>query len=130
VRPTHGARALVEFLRERGKTVAVATSADDEEMTALLEQAGVADLIPRRISSDDADNSKPDADIVVAALLRTGSAPEAAVMIGDTPYDIEAARRAGVAAIALRSGGHWSDAHLSGALAIFDDPAELLKHWR
>ena len=51
-------------------------------------------------------------------------------MIGDTPYDIEAAHRAGVEAIALRCGGYWTDAAFHGALAIFDHPAALLAYWR
>jgi phosphoglycolate phosphatase-like HAD superfamily hydrolase len=51
-------------------------------------------------------------------------------MIGDTPYDIEAASRAGIGAIALRCGGHWSDGDLRDAVAIFDDPAALLARWR
>ena len=126
LRPTRGARALVTFLRERGRRLVVATSADDQEMDAILTQAGVADLIPRRTSSDDADQSKPDPDIVRAALARVHAEARDTVMIGDTPYDIEAARRAGVDAIALRSGGHWTDADLAGAIAIFDDPHDLL----
>ena len=126
LRPTRGARELVAFLRERGRRLVVATSADDREMDSILEQAGVADLIPRRTSSDDANRSKPDADIVRAALARAKAEPRDAVMIGDTPYDIEAARRAGVDTIALRSGGHWTDADLSGAIGIFDDPHDLL----
>jgi phosphoglycolate phosphatase-like HAD superfamily hydrolase len=52
------------------------------------------------------------------------------VIIGDTPYDIEAARRAGIRAIALRCGGYWSDADLRDAVAILDDPAALLAQWR
>ena len=51
-------------------------------------------------------------------------------MIGDTPYDAEAATRAGVRTIALRCGGYWSDEDLRGASAIFDDPAALLEHLR
>ena len=95
-------------------------------MDAILAQAGVADLLPRRTSSDDADRSKPDPDIVHAALERAHAVPRDAVMIGDTPYDIDAARRAGVDAIALRCGGHWTDADLAGAIAIFDNPLDLL----
>jgi phosphoglycolate phosphatase-like HAD superfamily hydrolase len=52
------------------------------------------------------------------------------VMVGDTPYDIEAARRAGISVFALRCGGYWSDAALKDADGIFDDPAALLAHWR
>jgi HAD superfamily hydrolase (TIGR01549 family) len=130
LQPTRGARALLEFLRDRGKTLVVATSAGDDEMEALLTQAGVSDLIPRRTSSDDADRSKPDPDIVLAAMHRSGTRADATVMIGDTPYDIESARRAAITPIALRCGGHWSDRDLGSAIALFDDPADLLDHWR
>ena len=130
LQPTRGARTLLTFLRERGKTLVVATSADDEEMHAILEQARVGDLIPRRTSSDDAGRSKPDPDIVQAALARAGTTAAGAVMIGDTPYDIEAARRAGVDCIALRCGGWWQDGDLAGAIAIADDPQDVFETWR
>lgn len=126
LRPTPGARALVEALRAHGITLVIATSADDQEMDALLAQAGLDDLFPRRTSSDDAEHSKPDPDIVEAALRKAGTDPSRTVMIGDTPYDIEAARRAGIDCIALRCGGHWSEASLRGAIAVYDHPAELL----
>ena len=112
----------------RRRYARVATSADDREVRALLEQAGVADLIPRRTSKDDVAQSKPDPDVVQGALLRAGARAAEALMIGDTPYDIEAARRAGIESIAVRCGGHWSDVELGGAIAIFDDPAALLAH--
>jgi phosphoglycolate phosphatase-like HAD superfamily hydrolase len=99
-------------------------------MTALLECAGVADLVPKRASKDDAAESKPDPDIVCAALAQARAGPEATMMVGDTPYDVEAAARAGVAAMALRCGGHWTDHDLRGALYIFDDPQDLLDRWR
>jgi HAD superfamily hydrolase (TIGR01509 family) len=130
LRPTHGARALVEYLRNHGAALVIATSAGEDEMDALLQQAGVDDLIPRRTSKDDAEESKPDPDIVQAALARVHARPEESILIGDTPYDIEAAARAGIGAIALRCGGHWSDRDLAGAIEIFDDPAALLEHWR
>jgi phosphoglycolate phosphatase-like HAD superfamily hydrolase len=110
--------------------VVIATSADDRELSALLRQAGVDDLIPKRASKDDAEESKPDPDIVHAALARSAGQPDLTVMIGDTPYDIEAAHRAGIDAIALRCGGYWSDSSLRGALEIFDDPQALLRYWR
>jgi len=62
-----------------------------------------------------------------AALETSGASPDRAIMIGDTPYDIEAARRAGLATIAFRCGG-WDDAALQGSIAIYDDPQELLDH--
>ena len=126
---TPGARALISYLHRLNKELVVATSADDREMRALLQQAGVADLMPLRISKDDATQSKPDPDIVQAALKRAHAPADRTVMIGDTPFDVEAAQRAGVDAIALRCGGHWSDADLQGALVILDDPAALLAYW-
>jgi HAD superfamily hydrolase (TIGR01509 family) len=130
LRPTPGARPLIEYLKHHGVGLVVATSAGEEEMDALLRQAGVDDLIPRRTSKDDAAESKPDPDIVRAALAQVRARPDESVLVGDTPYDIEAAARAGVPAIVLRCGGHWTDADLSGAIEIADDPAALLDHWR
>lgn len=127
--PTRGARELLLHLRAEGIQRVVATSAGRDEMTRILEQAGVADLIQEETSSDDAAESKPDPDIVRAALRKAGCAPEEALMLGDTPYDVEAATRAGVRVIALRSGG-WEDDALRGALAIVDDPADLLRDFR
>lgn len=127
LRPTPGARALIERLRAAELRLIVATSAGGDEVQALLEQAGVADLLTEATSSSDAENSKPDPDIVHAALDRSGLSPAEALLLGDTPYDVEAAARAGVACIALRSGG-WGDADLRGALAIYDDPADLIAH--
>ena len=129
LRPTKGARALLEQLTWLGMELVVATSAKSSEVQALLEQAGVADLIPLASSSSDADRSKPDPDIVQAALRKSGSLAAQSVMVGDTPYDIEAAGRAKVPSIALRCGGWWDDAALRGATAIYDDPAELLERF-
>ncbi|MBA3891512.1 MAG: HAD family hydrolase [Gemmatimonadaceae bacterium] len=128
LRATRGARQLVERLQGAGLTVIVATSAGGDEVEGLLRQAGVEDLLTETTTSSDAEDSKPDPDIIEAALEKGGMQPTDAVMIGDTPYDIEAAGRAGVACIAVRSGG-WSDDALRGALAIFDDPADLVAHF-
>ena len=95
-------------------------------MKGLLDVAGVAHLVDRAASSDDAGRSKPDPDIVHAALRQSGSQARDAIMIGDTPYDVKAATQAGVGLIALRSGGWWVDEKLAGAMAIYDDPADLL----
>lgn len=128
--PTRGARALLEHLRGAGVELVVATSAGDHEVHALLRRARLDDLLPQRATKDSAPESKPDPDIVRAALARSNGRPESTLLVGDTPYDIEAAARAGVATVALRCGGYWSDSDLRGALAIFDDPAALLEHWR
>lgn len=125
LRPTPGARDLLELLCAEGLELVVATSAQADEVQAVLEQAGVADLIATRASSGDAERSKPDPDIVQAALRKSGNTAAHCIMIGDTPYDIEAAARARVPCIALRCGGQWDDQSLGGAVAIYDNPADL-----
>lgn len=126
LRPTPGARELLEHIKAQGLELVVATSAKEDEVGALLEQAGVADLIEAAASADDAERSKPDPDIVLAALRAVRRPASHSVMIGDTPYDVEAATRARVPIIALRCGGGWDDVALAGALAIYDHPADLL----
>ena len=125
LKPTPGAVAFVEWLLESRLTVVVATSAKEDEVKALLTICGGQALVKDATTSDDAERSKPDPDILVAALEKSGSSPDRAIMIGDTPYDIEAARRAGLATIAFRCGG-WDDAALQGSIAIYDDPKQLL----
>jgi HAD superfamily hydrolase (TIGR01509 family) len=120
-----GARELVAALKARGPTLVAASSAKKSELKALLAIAGADVLLDAATSSDDAEESKPDPDIVHAALQQARARAEDAVMIGDTPYDVEAATRAGVRAIAFRCGG-WGDADLEGAVAIYDGPADLL----
>ena len=113
------------LLLESRLTVVIATSAKQEEVEALLAICGGQALVKDATTSDDAERSKPDPDILVAALEKSGSSPDRAIMIGDTPYDIEAASRAGLATIAFRCGG-WDDAALQGSIAIYDDPKQLL----
>jgi HAD superfamily hydrolase (TIGR01509 family) len=129
LRPTPRARAMVERIHECGLRPVVATSATGEEVQALLRQAEVDDLFDTAADSDDAARSKPDSDIVHAALAKAGASPEEAVMVGDTPYDVQAARKAGVPSVALRCGGWWDDDELAGADAIYQDPAQLLDLW-
>jgi HAD superfamily hydrolase (TIGR01509 family) len=116
---------LVAAVKHRGLTAVAASSAQEDELKAILKIAGADSLMDAATSSDDAEESKPEPDIIEAALKRARASASEAVMIGDTPYDIEAASRAGVAAIAFRSGG-WSDADLKGAVAIYDGPWDLL----
>jgi beta-phosphoglucomutase-like phosphatase (HAD superfamily) len=125
VGPFHGARMLVDRLRSRGLVCAAVSSSSAGDLLDLLREAGVADLMDLVVSSDDGDRSKPDPDLVEVALDRIGIVADEAVLIGDTPYDIEAGRRAGVGVIAVRCGGGWTDRDLESAVAIYDDPAAL-----
>ena len=123
-----GARALVERVRADGLKPVVATSAKDEELKGLLKAAGVEDLMEEQATASDAKRSKPDPDIVHAAIEESGISSDKLVMIGDTPYDIAAARKAGVRIIAFRSGG-WNDADLKGATEIYDGPADIVSKY-
>ncbi len=123
--PTPGASALLEWLRDDRKTLVIASSANDDELDSLLEIAGASKLIEAATSSDDAERSKPDPDIVAVAIRRTGAPAGEVIMVGDTPYDVEAALRAGIDIIGVRCGG-WSDKDLHGAIAVYADPADLL----
>jgi HAD superfamily hydrolase (TIGR01509 family) len=126
LQPFPATRALALRLREDGVRLLVATSASGEVVGRLLEIAEVRDLIDDSASKDDAEHTKPDPDIVRAALARAAESPDHVLMIGDTPYDIEAADRTGIRTLALRCGGGWSEQDLAGAVAIFDDPLDLL----
>ena len=125
LKPFRDAGALAAAIQARGLKAVAASSAKRDELEALLQIAGAPSLIDHSASGDDAEQSKPDPDIVHAALMKAGVDASDAVMVGDTPYDIEAATRAGVRAIAFRCGG-WSDAALDGATAIYDGPWDLL----
>ena len=122
---TPGARALAEQMKSDGLKLVVASSAGGNELGVLLEVAGVADLMEATTSSK-AKESKPDPDIVQAAIRSSRISPEQLIMLGDTPYDVEAAIGAHVNLVALLCGG-WSMLELSGATAIYDDPADLLR---
>lgn len=123
-----GTRALAQRLHDDGHVLVVASSASEEELEKLLGLAGIKDLLTDATSSDDAERSKPDPDIVHAAIRQSGLPARELVMIGDTPYDVEAAKRAGVRIIAVRSGG-WDDQALAGASAIYDDVGTLLAEY-
>lgn len=130
IKPFPEVRALFERLNRDGVRLAIASSAAADELEMLLGLAEIGDLVPKRTSADHVESSKPDPDVVEAALARLGEdGPvdrRAVLFVGDTPYDVQAAGAAHVGAIAVRCGGWWSDADLSGARAIVDDPAALL----
>ena len=125
LRPFRDAGKLVAIVQSRGIKAVAASSAKRDELEALLKLADAPSLLGDAASGDDAEQSKPDPDIVHAALKKTGVDTTNAMMIGDTPYDVEAAARAGLRTIAFRCGG-WSDTALRDAVAIYDGPWDLL----
>lgn len=128
VRAFPSAQKLLDHMRARGLKLAVASSAKPDELRALLQIVGAADLIEEKSSSKDVKNSKPDPDIMHVTMEKIGLPADEVVMLGDTPYDIESARKVGVGTIALRCGG-WQDRDLAKARAIYTDTADLLSHY-
>lgn len=126
--PFPKARELLQAMQSSGIQLAIASSAKKEELRPFLELARVDDLLTGVTSSSDAARSKPDPDIVRAALAQLGLPPDDVLMVGDTPYDIEAAARSGLRTVAFRCGGR-SDHDLNAAIAIYDGPADLLANF-
>src|SRR4051794_25330255 len=113
--PTPGAEDLLAELKERGLKMVVASSATSEELEPLLRLCRADQFVEAKTSSDDADRSNPDPDIVSAAVKSLDMQPKQTVMLGDTPYDVQAAQKAGVPIICFRCGG-WTDRDLAGAI--------------
>lgn len=128
IEPFPDVRALFERMRDSGLSLFIATSAKPEDLKPLLRIANISDLLSGAASKKDAKHSKPDPDIIDAAKDKSGLPPDKLVMIGDTPYDIEAASRAGIRCIAFRSGG-WPDDKLTGAAQIYDGPWDMLDNY-
>jgi HAD superfamily hydrolase (TIGR01509 family) len=124
-------RELFERLAADGKKIALASSATGPELEEYKERLGIADLLDAHSSADDAEKSKPDPDIFLAALDRLGDPDRAeTVVVGDTPYDAEAGRAAGLRVVGVTCGG-WSADELRavGCAAVYHDPADLLAHY-
>lgn len=128
IQPFPGVRELLRRMRQQGLDLGVASSAKGGELDSLLHICGGDEFIQAKTSSDDAENSKPDPDIIHAALRRLGHSAESVVLLGDPPYDVQAGLTAGIRVIAVRCGG-WGDADLQGAVQIYDNPADLLIHF-
>ena len=125
VEPFDGARKLVERLKDAGKTVVLASSAKEDEVEHYLDLLDVRELADDWTTSADVEATKPEPDLVNAALEKAGTDDEA-VMVGDTTWDVEAAARAGIQSVTVRTGG-FSAAELrdAGAVAVFDSIEEL-----
>jgi HAD superfamily hydrolase (TIGR01549 family) len=120
-----GARDLIEDLREAGAAVILASSAKAREVDHYLGLLDARELVDGWTTSADVEQTKPEPDLVWAALAKLDDDAEA-VMVGDTPWDVEAARRAGIPTVAVLTGG-FSAAELeeSGAAAVFESIASL-----
>ncbi len=126
-----GVRALFGHLRAEGLRIALASSAKEDELETYKKVADIEDLIDEQTSSDDAESSKPHPDIFLAALKRLGNPdPRDVIVVGDTPYDAEAAGKAGLRTIGVLCGGFPEDSlRKVGCIAIYQDPADLLARY-
>lgn len=128
--PFSDARRLLERMRQQGLRIAVASSSDKGDLEAFLMLLKIHDLVEENTTADDADKSKPSPDIFQAALDRLQIEPADAIVLGDTPWDLEAAAKAGIPAIAVTCGG-WKNEELkaAGAVEVYRDPADLLRRF-
>ena len=124
-------RELFERVKREGLQIALASSATGDELQTYKRIAHIEDLVEEETSSDDAEKSKPHPDIFEAALERLGGvAPAEAVVVGDTPYDAEAAGKAGIKTVGLLSGGFpEEDLRAAGCVRVYRDAADLLANY-
>ena len=131
IKPFPAVRELFQHVIADGKAIALASSANEDELEHYKKIANIVDLIDVETSSDDVEKSKPHPDIFCAALAKLDiTQPEQVLMIGDTPYDAEAAAKAGLRTVGLLCGG-WSEDELkrAGCVTVFRDPADLLARY-
>ncbi|MGX1494689.1 HAD superfamily hydrolase (TIGR01509 family) [Streptomyces tendae] len=127
--PLPGARDLLLAIKERGHRLVLASSGKERHVDAFLDMLDARDIADDWTSSADVEASKPAPDLLHVALQKLGAPPDApSVMIGDSVWDVEAAKRAGMPALVVRSGGFGDDElRNAGAAALYDTPADLAK---
>jgi HAD superfamily hydrolase (TIGR01549 family) len=124
IAPLAGARDLIGDLKDRGHVVVLASSAIAPHLDRFIDLVDAREVVDGWTGKDDVERSKPDPDLVAAALEKAGTRD--AAMLGDTPWDVEAARRAGVETVCLVTGGFSADElRGAGAAAVFESIDEL-----
>ncbi len=126
VRVIEGARELIAELKKRDLPVILASSANSDEVEHYIELLDAAELVDGWTTSSDVSEAKPEPDLVEAALDKAGV--REAIMIGDTTWDIEAAKKAGIETLAVRSGGFGEDElRRAGAVEVYDSVVDLTR---
>jgi HAD superfamily hydrolase (TIGR01509 family) len=124
VEPLGESRELIEDLKDQGRKVVLASSAKAKEIEYYLDLLDARELADDWTTSADVEQTKPEPDLVVAALEKLGT--EDAVMVGDTPWDVEAAKRAGIETVSVLTGGFSRDElEEAGAVAVFESIVDL-----
>lgn len=128
--PFPDARRLIERVRGDGRQVVLASSASKDELRYYVELLDIDEMVDATTSIDDVSTSKPAPDIFASALKKAGVGAHEALAVGDTPYDVLSAGKAGMNTIAVLSGGFsHADLERAGAMAIYSDVADLLVHY-
>lgn len=132
VKPFPKVRELFQKIKADGIKIALASSATESEVEEYKKAANVADLVEKSTSADDAEKSKPEPDIFQAALEILGNPPlEKVLVVGDTPYDAEAATKARLKIVGVLCGGfEETDLREKGCAAIYQNPADLLENYQ
>jgi HAD superfamily hydrolase (TIGR01509 family) len=125
--PLPGARDLLLAIKDRGHRLVLASSGQQRHVDAFLDKLDARDIADDWTSSSDVESSKPAPDLLQVALTKLGAPQDASsVMIGDSVWDVEAAKKAGMPAIVVRSGGFGDDElREAGAVALYDTPGDL-----
>jgi len=128
--PFADARRLLEMMRARGLRIVVATSGEKDDLEVFKTLLKIHDLVEEDVTADDAERPKPEPDIFEAALKMLQIDASEALALGDTPWDVEAAKKAGVRTVAVQSGG-WREEELeeAGAIAVYVDVADLVRNF-
>jgi len=130
VKPFPKVHELFERLRADGKKIALASSGKETEVRHYEKLLGIEKLVDCMTTADQVAQSKPKADVFLAALNLLKLPASEAIAVGDTPYDIEAAKKIELGIIGVRCGGFSEDLlREEGAIAIYEDPADLMEHY-
>ena len=128
VKPLPGARELLKYLTNAKVQWAIATSGWLDSARPMLEMLDVPDGVPV-ITRDQVEHAKPDPDLFLAAAARLGAPIDSCIVVGDSVWDLLAARRARALGVGLLSGGYGQDElERAGAYRVYEDPADLLRH--
>jgi HAD superfamily hydrolase (TIGR01509 family) len=131
IKPFPKVRELFERIKRDGNRIALATSSNKDDVKTYTKMANITDLVDCQTSADDTEESKPAPDVFEAALDQLKKPAEAAVAVGDTRFDVEAANRIALKTIGLLCGRAADEQTLrkTGAVAVYKDPADLLEHY-
>ena len=127
IRPLPGATDLLRAVAGRGLLVLLASSSQPDDVEAIVTPLGADDVISAITHAGDVDQAKPEPDVFTTALEKAGVASDRAVVVGDSPWDVEAARRAGLDTLGVLTGGFTRhDLESAGAVTVYEDAADLL----